>query len=462
MRFFGRENELRELAAMFESKSFEAALVYGRRRVGKTELIKKALESASDALVISCECKRATAAANLRLISSKVSPALGLPADYAFASFDALLEAVFSAATERRVVFVIDEFSFLLSEDSSLDSSLAIAIDAHRHGSGLKLVLCGSYVDLMSGLVEADSPLYGRFTHILQVAPFDYYTAAMFYPGYEAADKALMYAALGGMPYFNSLADPSAPALVNILDLVVRKDSILEHEISEMLLAETNKISGLNTIIELVGGGVSKYGDIVSQLSQDKAARPAYALDRLQGMGILRKVEPINAKGNRKRTFYEFADNLVHFYYRYVFRFIAERNTMTTRDFFDEFVEEDLRARYLPMKFEGIAAEGIARLSRLHRIEPPVHEIGTYSFDDAKAKLNRQFDVVTKDRNGYTSYECKYTDSPVGRQVVEEEERQVKDLDIEFYRLGFVAKSGFEDEIDRGRYVLISLDDLYG
>ena len=152
----------------------------------------------------------------------------------------------------------------------------------------------------------------------------------------------------------------------------------------------------------------------------------------------------------------------MHFYYRYVFRFIAERNTMTTQDFFDEFVEEDLRARYLPMKFEGIAAEGIARLSRLHRIEPPVHEIGTYSFDDAKAKLNRQFDVVTKDRNGYTSYECKYTDSPVGRQVVEEEERQVKDLDIEFYRLGFVAKSGFEDEVDRGRYVLISLDDLYG
>ena len=461
MRFFGREHEIEELVSMVGNSSFEAALIYGRRRVGKTELIKKALESASDSLVISCECKRTTTAENLRFISSKVSPALELPSDYVFASFDALFDAVFTAAGKRKIIFVIDEFSFLLKETPSIDSALAIAIDAHKHNSKLKLVLSGSYVDLMSDLVEADSPLYGRFTHIIQLAPFDYYTASMFYPSYSPSDKVLMYAALGGMPYFNSLADPEAPALDNILNLTVRKDAILEHEISEMLLNETNKVAGLNTVIELVGTGIVKYNDIMARLSQDRSLKPAYALTRLQGMGILTKVEPINAKGNKKRTFYAFADNLVHFYYRYVFHYIAERNMMTTRDFYDEFIAEDLQTHYLPMKFEGIAAEAIGRLSKQHRIKPPVYEVGTYSFDDAKSKVNRQFDVVTRDREGYTSFECKYTNEPVDMRVIGEEESQTKGLDIDFYRLGFISKSGFSDNVDPNRFVLLTLDDLY-
>lgn len=461
MEFFGREQELSEVESAYSSDRFEAVLLYGRRRVGKTELIRRSIAGLSNSLIISCECKRASFPVNLRHLSARVSAALGLPADYVFPSFDALLEAVFSAAVGRRIVFVIDEFSFLLKEEPTVDSSLAIAIDTHRHDAKLKLVLSGSYVDLMEDLVDADSPLYGRFTHIIRLLPFDYFTASLFYPAYGSVDKALMYAAFGGVPYFNSLADPKRPALDNIMDLIVRRDSILEHEISEMLLNETNKVAGLNAIIELVGSGVCRYSDIVARASQDREARPAYALSRLQDMGILRKVTPINAKGNKKRTLYAFGDNLVHFYYRYVFRYLAERNVMTPEDFFHEFVEHDLNEVYLPRKFEELAAEGIARLSRLHRVEPPVHEVGTYSFDDARAKVNRQFDVVTRDREGYTSYECKFTGSPVGRDIIEEEERQVRGLDIDFYRLGFVSKSGFTDDIDPSRYVLLTLDDLY-
>ena len=466
MDFLGRQQELAELAAALGSDSFEAVLIYGRRRVGKTELIRQAIanwkERNQHALVISCECKRANALVNLRHLSARISTALGLPADYVFPTFDALLEAVFAKAVEgSKIILVIDEFSFLLKEDPSIDSSLSIAIDAYRHNASLKLVLSGSYVDLMEQLVDADSPLFGRFSHIIKLTPFDYYTASLFYPDYSPADKALMYATFGGVPYFNSLADPHRPALDNILDLVIRKDSILEHEISEMLLNETNKISGLNVIIELIGTGVTKYSDIVERTSQDKRARPAYALSRLQDMGILRKVEPINAKGNRKRTFYAFGDNLVHFYYRYVFRYLAERNAMTKEDFFAEFVERDLSATYLPQKFEEIAAEGVARLSRLHRVKPLVYEVGTYSFDDSKAKVNRQFDVVTRDAEGYTSYECKYTNAPIDASVIAEEERQVRGLDIEFYRLGFISKTGFANDVDRHRYVLLSLDDLY-
>lgn len=461
MEFFGREQELQEIGSALVSNKFEAVLLYGRRRVGKTELIRQAIKGTSADVVIACECKRASFAANLRHLSTRVAAALGLPQDYTFPSFDALLEAVFKAAQEKKVVFVIDEFSFLLKEEPLVDSALAIAIDAHRHNTALKLVLSGSYVDLMKHLVDADSPLYGRFTHILQLRPFDYYISSLFYPSYDSADKFLMYAVFGGVAYFNSLIDPNRSALDNIIDLVIRKDSILEHEISEMLLSETNKIAGLNAVIELVGSGVTKYSDILSRISQDEQGRPAYALARLQDMGILRKVEPINAKGNKKRTFYAFGDNLVHFYYRYVFRYIAERNIMEASDFFAEFVKKDLETVYLPAKFEEVANEGIARLSRTGRIRPAIYEIGTYSFDDQKAKVNRQFDVVTRDRNGYVSYECKFSNAPIGKKVIEKEELQVQGLDIDFYKLGFVSKSGFSADVDTKRYTLLTLDDFY-
>lgn len=461
MDFFGREQEMAELVSAFDGPSFEAILLYGRRRVGKTELIRKALSTVDDALIISCECKRASATVNLAHLSSRVSRALGYPADYVFASFDALFEAVLSESYGRKVIFVVDEFSFLLKENPVVNSSLSIAIDAHRHGSSLKLVLSGGYVDLMMGLVDADSPLYGRFTHIVKLLPFDYHTTSMFYPGYSPADKVLMYATFGGVPYFNSLVDPAKSAQQNILDLVIRKDSILEHEVSEMILGETNKVEGFNTVIELVGEGVVKYNDIVSRLSQDKVASPAYVLSRLQDMGILHKVEPINARGNRKRTRYAFADNLVHFYYRYVFRYLAERNAMTPQDFFDEFVSDDLRSVYLPLKFEELCAEALARLSRLHRIDPVIYEVGTYFFDDSKTRTNRQFDVVTRDRVGYTAYECKFTNAAVGSTVIEEEIAQAQGLDLDFYRLGFISKSGFADGVDGRRHVLLTLDDLY-
>ena len=460
MDFFGREAELSEICAALKSTKPEAVLVYGRRRVGKTELIRKALEGAGG-LVISIEFKRASTRTNLELASSKVAAALGLPADYVFPTFDALFDHVAAASQGKRLTLVLDEFSFLLQEERSVDSALSMAIDAYKASSQLKLIVSGSHVGLMQDLIDANAPLYGRFTRIIKVEPFDYYTSSMFYESYSPQDKILMYAVFGGVPFFNSLIDPERSALDNVINLVVKKDSLLEHEVAEMILAQTSKVAGLNTVISLLGSGVCKYSDLVARLSQDKSVNPAYSLNKLQDMGIIRKKAPINDPKNKKRTIYEFADNLLHFYYRYVFRYQAERNVMDPTDFFEELVRDDFEHFYLPKKFEGVAAEGIARLSRLHRIQPVILDVGAYTFDDAKTRTNRQFDVVTRDARGYTSYECKYTDAPVGMGVIAEEEAQTADLDIDFYRLGFVSKSGFAPDVPADSYVLVSAKDLY-
>ncbi len=96
-----------------------------------------------------------------------------------------------------------------------------------------------------------------------------------------------------------------------------------------------------------------------------------------------------------------------------------------------------------------------------NKMNPVVLDIGSYSFDDAKNKINREFDVVTLDNNGYISYECKYTNELISNKIIKEEEMQIKSLDINFYKLGFISKNGFKSDVDKSKYNCFTLDDFY-
>ena len=122
---------------------------------------------------------------------------------------------------------------------------------------------------------------------------------------------------------------------------------------------------------------------------------------------------------------------------------------------------EKMNNDYIPRKFEKISKEFLILKNISGKINPIIEEIGGYSFNDRSNKQNREFDVVTKDRIGYISYECKYTNSLVDKRVIEEEEKQIKELDIKFYKLGFISKNGFSDDVDKTKYNCFTLDDFY-
>ena len=96
------------------------------------------------------------------------------------------------------------------------------------------------------------------------------------------------------------------------------------------------------------------------------------------------------------------------------------------------------------------------------RLDEIIMEAGSYSYNDSKNKMYREFDVVTKDRKGYIAYECKYTNSPIDKHIIEEELNQANDLiDIAFYKLGFISKSGYKADVDTKKYICFSLDNFY-
>lgn len=458
--FIGREKEVKELKEAYASDCFEAVLIYGRRRIGKSEIIKESLKD-EKGCVIHFECSRTSLDDNLKELTKLTMEHLNLP-DIRFPSFYAYLSFVFQRAREQKIILVIDEFSFLLENNLAIESDLARAIDLYKNDSKLKIVLCGSYVNLMEKMLEATSHCFGRFTHVLCIRPFNYYDSAKFYPNYTNEDKIIAYSVFGGVAYFNSLIDTAKSIFENIYDLIIRKDSILELELTYMILMETSKISNLNLLIKSIADGYNKYTDIASILKQNKNSRPEYLLKKLIDMDIIETIVPINDKKNRKKTFYQFKDNLMDFYYRFVFgsRYSFLRDNPAL--FFEKTVKDNFFEKYLPAKFETISKEFLIRKNLLGEINPPFMDIGTYSFNDKTKKINRQFDLVTLDEKGYIAYECKYKTSPIDHRVVNEETRQTASLEnMAFYKLGFISKSGFTDDIDRAKYNCFSLSDFY-
>ena len=178
-------------------------------------------------------------------------------------------------------------------------------------------------------------------------------------------------------------------------------------------------------------------------------------------MDIIKKVFPINEENNKKKIFYQFKDNLLNFYYRFIFYTPYQEFRINPNFFYENFIKEEFERDYLPKSFELISMEYLFRANINSLLKPIVLKIGTYIFNDSQNKINREFDVVTLDKNGYISYECKYTNSKINNRIVVEEEKQTKNLNLYFYKLGFISKSGFDDDIDMKKYNCICLKDFY-
>ena len=458
--FFGRKEELMTIEEKISNNRFESFLIYGRRRIGKTELVREAIKKFKGT-IIHYECKKSLYGDNISALNEALKEIFGI--NFNFSSFYDICDYIFTESKNKKIVFIIDEFPFLIEGNNVVISDLQRVIDKHKNDSLLKLIVLGSYMDVMKSLNDGTSPCYGRFTNIIDLKPFDYYDAAKFYSSYSDEDKVLMYSVFGGVAFFNSLIDENKTALENIINLIVNKNSILQLEIENFIFGEINKIPQCNSALELIGTGVNKYSDITNKLTAKNGNKisPDYLLKKLCDLELIEKVVPINDKTNKKKTFYVIKDNLLNFYYKYIYRNKTKNGIMNGLDFYNYFVKDNLETQYIPKMFENISKEFLIRASKKHYFEPVIFEIGTYFYDDAKSKKNVQLDIVTTDIAGYISYECKYTNSPVTFSIINEEEYQNKISLLGVYKLGFISKSGFVEGINKNLYNCFELKEFY-
>lgn len=459
MTFIGRTKEQEKLLAQLSSPIQNAALLYGRRRVGKSELILHTMRQASDARTIYYECRQTTTENNTKNLSEVIAEAFDMP-PLAFSDIEAALRFVFDRATGEKIVLAIDEYPYLRDVVKGMDSILQVLLDEYRDRSHLSLILCGSYVEVMKSLLERDNPLYGRIDLKINLQPMDYYESAQFYPERSCEDKVRLFSVFGGIPYYNRLIDKNASVRENLIHLILEPDARLEDEVPSYLLSEISKIGNAHEIFSALADGHARYRDILSQSHVSSGATLVNVLNRLIGMQLVQRRSPINDPNNKKRTSYVICDGLSKFYYRYVFRYLSQRSVLDPEVYYDRYVNDDFETQFVPRAFEEVCRQYLVRQNRMGNSEPPFDLIGTYSYDDPVTRMNGEFDVVTKDPLGYSFYEAKFRTTPITQRMIEDEIEQVQRAGLTCHRYGFFSRSGFEAQADE-RTALIGLEELY-
>ena len=456
--FYGREIERKKLCTMFQADGQMISLIYGRRRIGKSELIKQVLKE-TEIKSIYYECKQTTEQNNVDSLAELIGELFDFPKP-AFENMEVLLQFLFQKAEKEQLILVLDEYPYLRENSKGLDSILQSVIDHYKDTSNMKLIVCGSYVDTMKALLEKQNPLYGRIDLTLNLKPMDYYESALFYSEFSDEDKVRLFSVFGGIPYYNRLIDSGKSVRDNIIDLIASPGARLENEVSMYLNSEISKITNANEVFEALAKGFSRYKDILDQSNVSSGPALIDILDKLMRMDVVAKEAPINDENNKKKSGYFISDNLSLFYYKYIFRNKSRLNIMDSDVFYDRYISEDFETKYVPKSFERICKQYLIRKNRKGLMDEIFEKIGKYYYDNPVEKKNGEFDIVTQDDRGYIFYEAKFRKDPVTESIVQNEIRQVEQTGLKCYKYGFFSRGGFTCEKEENR-ILIELSELY-
>lgn len=462
MKFIGRDSEVAALSQALNNQTFSSVLIYGRRRVGKTELIRHCLSKSEGRIIPFCAGKTLYTT-NFDALVSSVAMAYQLP--LSFKSLPELLNFIGEKSKSEKTFLVIDEYSYFRDNSGKVDSDFQAFIDSYQHVSHLTLILSGSIVRIMKALVEADSPLYGRFQTILELQPFGYREAAEFYPERSDEEKLFLYACFGGVPHYLLLLDPKESCEENLIRLLFGVNGVLKGEADTLLNDELSAIDNANSVLSLIGNRGLHYNEI-NQLYPSGAGNGAtYILKKLLGIGLIKRSISLDDKSERNPS-YEIADPFLRFYFTFFLPTRSFALLYTPEEIYKRFVEKKLYESYLPALFEEVARQFLINENKLGRLEEPLLGIGSYTFSrkdpKLKAWINGQFDVVTQDAKGYIDYECKYRKNPLTLRDAIEESDSVKQSGVPFYRIGFFSRSVFADDLKKSKaYSLFALSDLY-
>ncbi len=455
--FVGRKEELKRLKDVFVSDKQMNVVIYGRRRIGKSELVKEAIKRTKiDSIYY--QAKESSIEDNLNSISDLISSKFNL-GNVKFRSFEDVFNYLF--ALDEKLVFVIDEYPYLSNLEKGIDSILQAVIDKHHLTSNIKLVLIGSYIDIMSKISYYNRPLYGRLNSIMFLKQLNYQEASMFYPLVDLETKVKYYSVFGGVPYYLTLIDKDLSFEENVNNLIINKNSQLSNFVELILSMELRKINNANLVFEAIATGKTRFSDILKSLDNTfSSAQLSQILNTLIDMDLINKTTPINDIENSRRTYYSISDNMIDFYYRYIYKNLSKRHMVTEKQFYEEFIKEDLNTQYIPKKFELIAKEYLIIENKLGNNDPLLYDLGKYWYDDPVNKVNGEFDIVSKADLGYVVYEVKYTNTPVKDSDIKHLLEQLKRCNVNYYNIGFFSKSGFNISDDKS-YYLRTLEDLY-
>lgn len=437
--FIGRNRELASLNRLYMSNKFEFAVIYGRRRVGKTALINHFIKDKKAIYFMGIETN---AKQNLENLSKSIMEyGMGIQAETSFLSFQAALEYVFQLAEKERLILAIDEYPYVARSSKSLASTLQLLIDKYKDASKLMLILCGSSMSYMENHVLAyKAPLYDRRTAQMKILPFDFEDTCRYFQHFSDEDKALIYGIVGGTPQYLLQMNDQLSVAENIRNTFLNPTSSLFEEPENLLKQEVREPALYNAIITAIANGASRMSEISTKVGEDTNVCAIY-LKNLLALGLVQKATPYGEKASRKSV-YAIADNMFRFWYR----FVPENHSIIVRG------ADDLAYRriapylsdYMGKVFEDICTQYLWKLLLNGKSPVEFTELGRWWGTDPVEKKQTEIDIMgEQDKNTALFGECKWTNEKVDLGVLETLVKRSRLFHYENVKLYLFAKNGF-------------------
>ena len=415
MKFLGREKEILVLEKEYNRDS-GFVVIYGRRRIGKTTLIKQFIKSKT---VFYFLATKEVESQSMKRFAGVIARTTGnsVMQKAAFSDWLDLFQVVADYKPNEKKVLVIDEFPYLVKVNDSFPSILQNAWDEILKDSNVMLILCGSLISMMKKhALSYESPLYGRRTAQMRIAPLPFTTV---YENQKLSfeEAAEQYSITGGVPKYMEFFSDGQPLYEQIKENVLSKNGFLYEEPNFLLTDEVQVPTNYFSIIKVIADGNHKLGMIAGILGLETSALTPY-LKTLSELGFIEKQVPVTEKNAEKtrKGLYFISDNFLRFWFRYVYPYKGELELDNTQISLDE-LDKDFKEKFVAFAYDDICKEIFARLCSDKAIDFTPSKIGSYWLNDKSG--NTQIDVMAVDTVNKRLFagECKYHNQPVDADV---------------------------------------------
>ncbi|MCD8387145.1 MAG: ATP-binding protein [Bacteroidales bacterium] len=393
MEFVGREREIEKLR-LIEERSHSVAqftVISGRRRIGKTELVKKAYEGNPQMLYFFVARKSEVELCRIFIEEMRRKLDVAVP-NATFESFADVFRFVMDIAQRQHITLFIDEFQDFFKINPSIYSDMQNIWDSGKRGASINLVVGGSVNTLLNRIFRDEKePLFGRQTDSLKLQPFTpslmKYIASKYFPGQSPADFLALYAITGGVAkYVELFVDRQDSTLDKMLSTIFEADSYFLTEGKVLLIEEFGKDYGVYfSILTAIAEGKNTRSEIEDQLGTDAISGHLSRL--MDDYELISKLQPIHEASANKNVHYAIRDPFLRFWFRFVYKYwhVIEANGHRSLK---------LKVAESFPTFSGLALE--------HYFREVLKETGQYTrlgyWHDRKG--NNEIDIVAEDEFG--------------------------------------------------------------
>lgn len=452
MKFIGRANEMLALQKEYDRDS-SFVVLYGRRRVGKTTLIKEFIRNRTAFYFLATEELEPQSMKRFADVIARTTKNFLLQKAI-FSDWLDLFRVIAEYKPEEKKIIVIDEFPYLVKTNTAFPSILQNAWDEILKDQNIMLILCGSLLGMMrKHALSYDSPLYGRRTSQIRLMPLSF-------PDVYASEKTSFddavkrYSVTGGVPKYIEFFNNNENLTNQITDTILSKNGFLYEEPKFLLNDEVQAPTNYFSIIKAIADGNHRLSRIAGTLGLESSKLTPY-LSTLIELDFIEKQVPITEKNAEKsrKGLYFISDNFVRFWFRYVYPFKGELELDNKQIVLDE-MEKDFVSKFVAFSYENICKQIFALLCSKKCLDFTPSRIGSYWLNDAGSDV--QIDVMaidTKNRRMFAG-ECKYHNNPVDADVYFDLLKKVRES-VEIQKAfceysiiyGIFSKSGFTQRL---------------